>query len=238
MAARSWTTGPGWRDRDDPDTLALPRGRERLRRRLVRAPPGPRGRHLRGDQAPHPGDRPLRAQRARVPGGTSLAPSRVWPTRSTAAAAGRPTATDAGPARRERRGGRPRLLRARRLRREPEPGGWWPGRPTSTATRSTRCASATSTAGHDLTDTIERTYYGTAWSADERHLFYVVPDDAMRPFQVWRHELGTAQADDVLVLQEDDERFYVGLELSRSERSRRHLDRQQDLERDVVAPRH
>ena len=72
-------------------------------------------------------------------------------------------------------------------------------------------------AGDDLTDTIERTYYGTAWSADERHLFYVVPDDAMRPFQVWRHELGTAQADDVLVLQEDDERFYVGLELSRSE---------------------
>ena len=31
------------------------------------------------------------------------------------------------------------------------------------------------------------------------HLFYAVPDDAMRPYQVWRHELGTAQADDVLV---------------------------------------
>lgn len=73
------------------------------------------------------------------------------------------------------------------------------------------------TTGEDLADTIERTYYGTAWSADERHLFYVVPDDTMRPFQVWRHELGTAQADDVLVLQEDDERFYVSLALSRSE---------------------
>ena len=64
---------------------------------------------------------------------------------------------------------------------------------------------------------LERTYYGTAWSADEAHLFYVVPDEAMRPYQVWRHRLGTPQADDVLVLQEDDERFFLGVELSRSE---------------------
>jgi oligopeptidase B len=68
-----------------------------------------------------------------------------------------------------------------------------------------------------LDDVVERTYYGTAWSADEHHLFYVVPDDAMRPYQVWRHEIGTAQADDALVLQEDDERFYLELDLSRSE---------------------
>jgi oligopeptidase B len=39
----------------------------------------------------------------------------------------------------------------------------------------------------------------------------------MRPYQVWRHRLGTAQDEDVLVLQEDDERFFVGVELSRSE---------------------
>ena len=53
-------------------------------------------------------------------------------------------------------------------------------------------------AGVDLPDVIEGTYYGTAWSADGRHLFYTVPDHAMRPHQVWRHELGTSQTDDVL----------------------------------------
>jgi oligopeptidase B len=71
--------------------------------------------------------------------------------------------------------------------------------------------------GHDLADTIPRTYYGTAWSADSRHLFYVKPDAAMRPFQVWRHALGTPADDDVLVLEEPDERFFVGIELTRSE---------------------
>ena len=71
--------------------------------------------------------------------------------------------------------------------------------------------------GADLPDTIERTYYGSAWSADGRHLFYVKPDAAMRPYQVWRHEIGTPAADDVLVFQEDDERFFVEIELTRSE---------------------
>ena len=39
------------------------------------------------------------------------------------------------------------------------------------------------------------------------HFFYTVHDDAYRPFQVWRHALGTPVADDVLVLEEPDERF-------------------------------
>jgi oligopeptidase B len=72
-------------------------------------------------------------------------------------------------------------------------------------------------AGVDLADVVERTYYGTAWSVDGRHLFYVKPDEAMRPFQVWRHEVGTPTGADALVYQEDDERFFVGVELSRSE---------------------
>jgi oligopeptidase B len=70
--------------------------------------------------------------------------------------------------------------------------------------------------GADLPDRLEGTYYGTAWSSDDRHLFYTRPDHAMRPYQVWRHEVGTAQADDVLVYEEPDERYNVDLELSRS----------------------
>ena len=39
----------------------------------------------------------------------------------------------------------------------------------------------------------------------------------MRPHQVWRHAIGTNQSADVLVFTEPDERFFVGIELSRSE---------------------
>lgn len=72
--------------------------------------------------------------------------------------------------------------------------------------------------GHDLDDLVERTYYGLAWAADSRSIFYTVPDEAMRPFQIRRHVLGTAQSSDTLVLQEDDERFHLSVEASRDER--------------------
>lgn len=73
--------------------------------------------------------------------------------------------------------------------------------------------------GVDLPDRLERTSAdGVAWSADERHLFYLVPDELMRPWQLWRHELGRPAAEDVLVLQENDDRFYLSVELTRSER--------------------
>ncbi len=72
--------------------------------------------------------------------------------------------------------------------------------------------------GADLADVVTRTYYGLAWSADGGSVFYTVPDEAMRPHQVWRHRLGTGQADDQLVLEEDDERFHLTLEGSRDDR--------------------
>ncbi|MEN8041302.1 MAG: S9 family peptidase [Actinomycetota bacterium] len=68
----------------------------------------------------------------------------------------------------------------------------------------------------DLPDVLTECRYGLAWSADGQYLFYTVADEALRPFQIWRHRLGTDQSDDVLVLQEDDDRFYFGLERTRS----------------------
>jgi oligopeptidase B len=50
--------------------------------------------------------------------------------------------------------------------------------------------------GDDLPDDIERSYPGIAWSADSRYLFYLVPDELNRPFQVWRHQVGTPGSDD------------------------------------------
>ena len=72
--------------------------------------------------------------------------------------------------------------------------------------------------GADLADVVENVTYGLAWANDARTCFYVRPDDAMRPWEVWRHVLGTPAADDVLVRREDDERFYLGVERTRSGR--------------------
>ena len=72
--------------------------------------------------------------------------------------------------------------------------------------------------GEDLPDVIEGTYYGTAWGADSATFFYTRPDAAMRPHQVWRHILGEPCDADVLVRQEDDERFFLGIGTTKDER--------------------
>jgi oligopeptidase B len=66
------------------------------------------------------------------------------------------------------------------------------------------------------TERIERTYYGLAWSADSRSLFYIVTNAAYRAYQVWRHDIGTDPARDVLVFTEQDERFDVIVRATRS----------------------
>ncbi|MFC7592316.1 hypothetical protein ACFQYP_57755 [Nonomuraea antimicrobica] len=70
--------------------------------------------------------------------------------------------------------------------------------------------------GEALPDEITDIFYGGAWSADGSTFFYTRVDDAWRPYQVYRHTLGTRE--DVLVYQEDDERYWVGIGLTRSER--------------------
>ncbi len=70
--------------------------------------------------------------------------------------------------------------------------------------------------GEVLPDLMPRTCPGSAWSADSRYLFYLVPDRLHRPCQVWRHRVGTAARADVLVMTEDDARFEVELRTSRS----------------------
>ncbi|MFI7519114.1 S9 family peptidase [Micromonospora globbae] len=74
------------------------------------------------------------------------------------------------------------------------------------------------TTGELLPDEVPGTFYGTAWSADASVLFYVTVDEAWRPYRVWRHVIGSPSAEDVVVHQEDDERFWVGVELTRSEK--------------------
>jgi oligopeptidase B len=73
-------------------------------------------------------------------------------------------------------------------------------------------------AGRDLDDVIEGvSNAGTAWSQDGTTLFYVRPDDQERPSQVWRHRIGDVNAaDDTLVHDEPDERFFVAIGETRS----------------------
>jgi len=71
--------------------------------------------------------------------------------------------------------------------------------------------------GELLPDEIANTFYGSAWATDNSTIFYLTVDDAWRPNRVWRHVVG-ASASDELVYEEDDERFWVGVDLSRSER--------------------
>jgi oligopeptidase B len=72
--------------------------------------------------------------------------------------------------------------------------------------------------GETAPDEIPGTFYGGAWSADGSALFYVTVDEAWRPYRVWRHLVGTPAAEDVVVFEEADERFWVGVGLTRSER--------------------
>ncbi len=56
------------------------------------------------------------------------------------------------------------------------------------------------------------------WANDNKTVFYVKKDlDTLLGTQVYRHKLGTAQADDVLVYQEDDHSFYMSLDKSRDD---------------------
>lgn len=59
---------------------------------------------------------------------------------------------------------------------------------------------------------------GVTWGGSADHFYYTTVDEAWRPDKVWRHRLGTAQADDELVFHEPDGRYFVGVGRTRSRR--------------------
>ncbi|MUL76374.1 S9 family peptidase [Mycolicibacterium sp. CBMA 226] len=58
---------------------------------------------------------------------------------------------------------------------------------------------------------------GGTWAADNRTLYYVTVDDAWRPDTVWRHRLGSGLPGEK-VHHESDERFWVGVGRTRSDK--------------------
>ena len=72
--------------------------------------------------------------------------------------------------------------------------------------------------GKDLDDRVEETDGAVVWSTDARSFFYVKLDDNHRPMQVWRHRLGTPQADDTLIHEEHDPGWFTHIHESSSGR--------------------
>ena len=72
--------------------------------------------------------------------------------------------------------------------------------------------------GADLDDLVEESDGAVVWSADCKSFFYVKLDDNHRPMQVWRHRLGTAQDDDVLIYEEHDSGWFTHIHESASGR--------------------
>jgi oligopeptidase B len=68
-----------------------------------------------------------------------------------------------------------------------------------------------------VTDELDDVHYGFAWAMDSRHFFYTRVDEAKRPFQLWRHELGSDTSTDALIFQEDDAQYNLSVGRSRDD---------------------
>lgn len=66
--------------------------------------------------------------------------------------------------------------------------------------------------GELIADKLEGTDGRVVWANDNQHVFYIAKDpQTLLGYQVFRHKLGTEQAKDVLVYEEKDDTFYIGL---------------------------
>jgi len=70
--------------------------------------------------------------------------------------------------------------------------------------------------GETLPDRIDNVGWSLEWANDNRTLFYSKRNTAQRPHQAWRHVLG--EAEDTLVYEETDDRFFLYLSRTRSNR--------------------
>ncbi len=69
-----------------------------------------------------------------------------------------------------------------------------------------------------LGDVLEGTSGSVVWANNNTHLFYVKKDpQTLLGYQVYRHELGSSQSDDVLVYEETDPTFYTSISKSKDD---------------------
>ena len=70
--------------------------------------------------------------------------------------------------------------------------------------------------GNEIGAPIPDTSGGAVWAGDGKTLFYSKLDENHRPRQIFRHTLGTPPGDDILVYEEADPGFFVGVGLTQS----------------------
>ncbi len=72
--------------------------------------------------------------------------------------------------------------------------------------------------GENLAGEIPDTRGGMVWARDGKTFFYVKVDDNQRPRYVYRHTIGPPASDDVLVYEEHDAGFFVGISATQSQK--------------------
>ncbi|MBW4560868.1 MAG: S9 family peptidase [Mojavia pulchra JT2-VF2] len=66
-------------------------------------------------------------------------------------------------------------------------------------------------------ESIPDTYFSLAWANDNQTVFYTKIDEANRPYQLFRHTLGTSPSEDVLIYEEPDESYHLYVGKTRSQ---------------------
>ncbi len=66
-------------------------------------------------------------------------------------------------------------------------------------------------------ETIADTYFSTAWANDNQTIYYTKVDATNRPYQLYRHILGTPDSEDILIYHEPDEAYFLFVGKSRSQ---------------------
>ena len=219
----AWLRADNWREvmrdpsRARSEDPRLSRGRERLRQGRARAHRAAAGDAVRRDEGAHQGGRlhgaepgrPVRLFHALSRG--RPASDRSAASRATAAPSRCcSTATRSRPAR--------PIFQLGGMRAFARPSRCSPGRPTTRARNTTRCACAISRPAAILPDVIPDVAGSPVWTADSSAFYYVRLDANHRPSRVYRHRLGTPAADDALVYEEPDSRFFVSLGRTQSGR--------------------
>ncbi|MGB7054039.1 MAG: S9 family peptidase [bacterium] len=69
-----------------------------------------------------------------------------------------------------------------------------------------------------VVELIENVGYQVAWANDNQTFYYSVLDGAKRPYQVYRHVLGTGQVEDKLIYHEEDEAFWIDVSKTKSKK--------------------
>jgi len=72
--------------------------------------------------------------------------------------------------------------------------------------------------GEILPDEISGASTSIAWANDNKTLFYMTRDETWRPNRLYRHNLGSDQAGDKLIYEEEDGRFWSGIYKSKSDK--------------------